>query len=145
MSVSADIFYLLVYIDDIILISSDSTILQCLIQLMSSEFKLRDLGDVHYFLGIEVQSTSMGRCYDNISILSASLLGLIWSLANLLILLFLPPKLQCCLIPYFLILQVFIKSLVLFNILHLRDHTYVLLLKEFVIYACSYRFSLGCH
>jgi histone deacetylase 1/2 len=77
MSVSADIFYLLVYIDDIILISSDSTILQCLIQLMSSEFKLRDLGDVHYFLGIEVQSTSMGRCYDNISILSASLLGLI--------------------------------------------------------------------
>jgi hypothetical protein len=34
--------------------------LHCLIQLLSSEFKLRDLGDVHYFLGIEVQSTSMG-------------------------------------------------------------------------------------
>jgi len=31
-----------------------------LIQLLSSEFKLRDLGDVHYFLGIEVQSTGMG-------------------------------------------------------------------------------------
>ena len=31
-----------------------------LIQLLSSEFKLRDLGVVHYFLGIEVQSTGMG-------------------------------------------------------------------------------------
>jgi histone deacetylase 1/2 len=31
-----------------------------LIQLLSSKFKLRDLGVVHYFLGIEVQSTSMG-------------------------------------------------------------------------------------
>jgi hypothetical protein len=31
-----------------------------LIQLLSSKFKLRDLGAVHYFLGIEVQSTGMG-------------------------------------------------------------------------------------
>ena len=31
-----------------------------LIQLLSSEFKLQDLDAVHYFLGIEVQSTGMG-------------------------------------------------------------------------------------
>ena len=31
-----------------------------LIQLLSYEFKLHDLGVVHYFSGIEVQSTSMG-------------------------------------------------------------------------------------
>jgi hypothetical protein len=31
-----------------------------LIQLLSSKFKLCDLGAVHYFLGIEVQSTSLG-------------------------------------------------------------------------------------
>jgi len=31
-----------------------------LIQLLSSEFKLCDLAIVHYFLGIEVQSTGMG-------------------------------------------------------------------------------------
>jgi hypothetical protein len=60
LSASADIFYLLVYVDDILFTSSDSTILQRLIQLLNSEFKIRYLGVVHYFLGIEVQSTSMG-------------------------------------------------------------------------------------
>jgi hypothetical protein len=59
-SVGADICYLLVYVDDILLTGSNSLLLQRLIQLLSSEFKLRDLGFVHYFLGIEVQSTSMG-------------------------------------------------------------------------------------
>jgi len=59
-SVGADICYLLVYFDDILLTGSNSLLLQRLIQLLSSEFKLRDLGFVHYFLGIEVQSTSMG-------------------------------------------------------------------------------------
>ena len=74
LSVGADIFYLLVYIDDILLMGNNSTILYCLIQLLSSKFKLRDLGTVHYFLGIEVQFTGMGRCYDNIHL---TLLGLI--------------------------------------------------------------------
>jgi hypothetical protein len=59
-SVGADICYLLVYIDDILLTGSNSLLLQRLIQLLSSEFKLRNLGSVHYFLGIEVQSTSIG-------------------------------------------------------------------------------------
>ena len=59
-SIGADICYLLVYVDDILLTGSNSLLLQRLIQLLSLEFKLRDLGYVHYFLGIEVQSTSMG-------------------------------------------------------------------------------------
>jgi len=58
--VGADICYLLVYVDDILLTGSNSLLLQCLIQLLSSEFKFCDLGSVHYFLGIKVQSTSMG-------------------------------------------------------------------------------------
>jgi len=49
-----------VYVDDILFTSSNSAILHHLIQLLSSKFKLRDLGVVHYFLGIEVQSTGMG-------------------------------------------------------------------------------------
>jgi hypothetical protein len=55
-----NIFYLLVYVDDILLTGSNSAMLHHLIQLLSSKFKLRDLGVVHYFLGIEVQSTSIG-------------------------------------------------------------------------------------
>jgi len=57
--VGADICYLLVYVDDILLTGSNALLLQRLIQLLNSEFKLRDLSSVHYFLGIEVQSTIM--------------------------------------------------------------------------------------
>jgi len=60
LSFNGAIFYLLVYVDDILLTGSNSTLLQCLIILLSSEFKLRDLGSIHFFLGIEVKSTSMG-------------------------------------------------------------------------------------
>ena len=59
-SVGADICYLLVYVDDILLTSSNSLLLQHLIQLLNLEFKLRDLGTVHYFLGIKNMPTSMG-------------------------------------------------------------------------------------
>ena len=60
LSDGTNIFYLLVYVDDILLTGSNSTMFHYLIQLLSSKFKLRDLGVVHYFLGIEVQSTGMG-------------------------------------------------------------------------------------
>jgi hypothetical protein len=60
LSDGSNIFYLLVYVDDILLTGSNSAMLHHLIQLLSFEFKLRDLGAVHYFLGIEVQSTGMG-------------------------------------------------------------------------------------
>ena len=45
--VGVDIFYLLVYINDILLTGSNSTILHRLIQLLSLEFKLHDLGVVY--------------------------------------------------------------------------------------------------
>ena len=55
-----NIFYLLVYVNDILLTGSNYVMIHRLIQLLSSDLKLRDLGTVHYFLGIEVQSTGMG-------------------------------------------------------------------------------------
>jgi len=58
--VGTDICYLLVYVDDILLMSNNFLLLERLIQLLSSEFNLHDLGTVYYFLGIEVQSTSIG-------------------------------------------------------------------------------------
>jgi len=60
LSDETNIFYLLVYVDDILLTGCNSVMLHRLIQLLSSKFKLRDLGAVQYFLGIEVQSTGMG-------------------------------------------------------------------------------------
>jgi hypothetical protein len=53
-------FYLLVYVNDTLLTGSNPTLLHRLIQLLSSEFKFRDLGVVHYFLGIEVHPIPMG-------------------------------------------------------------------------------------
>ena len=58
--VGIDICYLLVYIDHILITCSNFFVLQRLIQLPNLEFKLRDLGSVRYFLGIEIQPTSMG-------------------------------------------------------------------------------------
>ena len=55
----SDIFYLLIYINDILLIRSSLVLLEWLVRLLSSKFKLRDLGVAHYFLGIEIQPTSM--------------------------------------------------------------------------------------
>jgi hypothetical protein len=52
--------YLLVYADDILLTGSNSAMFHRLIILLQTEFKLRDLGSVHFFLGIEVKSTAMG-------------------------------------------------------------------------------------
>jgi len=59
-SVDADICYLLVYVNDILLTGSNSFLLQRLIQLLSSESKLRDLDIVHYFFGIEVMPIGLG-------------------------------------------------------------------------------------
>ncbi|KAJ6964061.1 hypothetical protein NC652_002364 [Populus alba x Populus x berolinensis] len=58
--VGTDICYLQVYIDDILLTGRNSLLLQRLIQLLNSEFKLHDLGSIHYVLGIEVQPTGRG-------------------------------------------------------------------------------------
>lgn len=57
---ASDIIYLLVYVDDILLTRSNSTLIAKLILLLSLEFKLRDLISIHYFLGIEVKLTSVG-------------------------------------------------------------------------------------
>ena len=45
---------MLIYVDDIILTGNDDKVIQNLITQLSSEFALKDLGALHYFLGIEV-------------------------------------------------------------------------------------------
>ncbi|KAK1631986.1 hypothetical protein QYE76_006301 [Lolium multiflorum] len=52
--------YLLIYVDDIIVLSSTSAAIPRLVSQLRSEFSVKDLGVLHYFLGIEVSSPSLG-------------------------------------------------------------------------------------
>jgi hypothetical protein len=52
--------YLLLYVDDIIITVSSSTLLQHVTSHLSSEFAMTDLGDLHHFLGISVTWDSSG-------------------------------------------------------------------------------------
>ncbi|GKC85632.1 ribonuclease H-like domain-containing protein [Tanacetum coccineum] len=52
--------YLLLYVDDIILKASSSSLLQRIIESLHSEFSMTNLGLLNYFLGISVQRTSSG-------------------------------------------------------------------------------------
>jgi hypothetical protein len=60
LSLNGALIYLLVYVDNILLTGSNLVMLHRLIMLLQSEFKLQDLGFVHFFLGIEVKSSAMG-------------------------------------------------------------------------------------
>lgn len=45
---------MLVYVDDILLLDNNSTLVDELMDRLSSEFRIRDLGKPKFFLGIEV-------------------------------------------------------------------------------------------
>jgi hypothetical protein len=51
---------LLVYVDDIVLAGNNSADIASFIQLLNLKFKLKDLGDLKYFLGLEVARKSTG-------------------------------------------------------------------------------------
>ncbi|XP_071681629.1 uncharacterized protein [Lolium perenne] len=50
--------YLLVYVDDIIFVSSSPTAATALISALGADFAVKDLGQLHFFLGIEVAHQS---------------------------------------------------------------------------------------
>jgi hypothetical protein len=52
--------YMLIYVDDIIVVSSSSDATDALLRDLSKEFALKDLGDLHFFLGIEVHKIRDG-------------------------------------------------------------------------------------
>ena len=49
------IILLLIYVDDIIITGNDNKIIGNLINTLSAEFSLKDLGPLHYFLGLEIK------------------------------------------------------------------------------------------
>ena len=52
--------FVLVYVDDIIVASSTKESTGALLNDLAKEFALKDLGDLHYFLGIEVNKVQDG-------------------------------------------------------------------------------------
>jgi histone deacetylase 1/2 len=54
------VMFVLVYVDDIIVASSSYEAMGALLKDLEQEFALKDLGDLHYFLGIEVQRSRDG-------------------------------------------------------------------------------------
>ncbi|XP_068319739.1 uncharacterized mitochondrial protein AtMg00810-like [Pyrus communis] len=54
------ILIFLLYVDDIVLTGNASSLLQTFIAVLGKEFELKDLGRLHYFLGVEVSHLSSG-------------------------------------------------------------------------------------
>ncbi|VVA38993.1 PREDICTED: Retrovirus-related Pol poly from, partial [Prunus dulcis] len=55
--------YLLIYVDDILITGNDSAHISTLIQDLSRLFSMKDLGPVHYFLGMEILRTPSGLSF----------------------------------------------------------------------------------
>ncbi|XP_041009156.1 uncharacterized mitochondrial protein AtMg00810-like [Juglans microcarpa x Juglans regia] len=58
--IGSDCIYLLIYVDDILVTGSSSLLISQFIASLSKYFPVKDLGLLHYFLGIEVHRTSSG-------------------------------------------------------------------------------------
>jgi histone deacetylase 1/2 len=54
------VIYMLIYVDDIIVTASSEEAVAALLQDLKKEFALKHLGDLHYFLGIEVKRDEIG-------------------------------------------------------------------------------------
>ncbi|KAI9191470.1 hypothetical protein LWI28_008807 [Acer negundo] len=55
-----DIFVARIYVDDIVFRSTNKTKVDEFVTVMSSEFEMSMMGELNYFIGMEVKQTSMG-------------------------------------------------------------------------------------
>ncbi|XP_052197182.1 uncharacterized mitochondrial protein AtMg00810-like [Diospyros lotus] len=60
LSRDADLIYLLLYVDDIVVTSNNSSLLASLIGKLTREYATKDLRSLNYFLGLEAHRTSAG-------------------------------------------------------------------------------------
>lgn len=55
--------YVLVYMDDIVITGSSVDEINCFVQMLHNQFALKNMGELHYFLGIEVSQSSSGSIH----------------------------------------------------------------------------------
>lgn len=60
MKIGDDIVALLLHVDDILIIGNSFDLLTNFLSDLKREFDMKDLGNVHYFLGIQAQYTNTG-------------------------------------------------------------------------------------
>lgn len=56
----SDVIYLLLYVVDIILTGNNENLLEQLLTQLHKRFRMKDMGDLHYFLGIQVHQYAEG-------------------------------------------------------------------------------------
>lgn len=54
------IIYVLAYLDDILLVGNDMTLIDSLTKHLNDKFALKVLGSLHYFLGFEIVRSKSG-------------------------------------------------------------------------------------
>lgn len=55
-----DVIYLLLYVDDMLLTGNNEALIQKLMITLNGTFRMKDMGPVHYFLGIQVKTYAEG-------------------------------------------------------------------------------------
>lgn len=59
-SQDSSVIYLLIYVDDMVMTGNNPSLMAQVTDFLSTQFKIKDLGSLHYFLGIQVQHTAEG-------------------------------------------------------------------------------------
>jgi hypothetical protein len=74
--------FVLIYVDNIIVASSTQQATTTLLKDLKADIALKDLGELHYFLGIEVKKTEMEFCSPKKNILQIYWSELVWWIVN---------------------------------------------------------------
>lgn len=61
-SLAGSFVILVVYVDDILLVGDDITEMNSIKSYLDNQFKIEDLGSIHYFLGLEISAHPQRYC-----------------------------------------------------------------------------------
>jgi len=129
----ADMAYLLLYVDDIVLTASSPALLRQIIGALQQEFSMKDLGTLHHFLGMHVQHLGSTLFLSQQQYMIEILERLVWPIASLVQLQWI--LIQSCLLMVLLsrlrVLQIFGVSPVLFSGLLSPDQIFPMLFSKF--------------